>query len=63
MASIAPSTPEIKLETKPDREPPTEKMPGHWLLARMGKRVLRPGGIELTSQLLAQLSPQPSAGS
>lgn len=31
-------------------------MPGHWLLARMGKRVLRPGGIELTRQLLDQLA-------
>jgi hypothetical protein len=37
-------------------EPPMEKMPGHWLLASMGKRVLRPGGIELTRQLLAKLS-------
>jgi len=26
----------------------THKMPGHWLLAKMGKRVLRPGGLELT---------------
>ena len=25
----------------------TTKMPGHWLLARLGKRVLRPGGREL----------------
>lgn len=31
------------------------KMPGHWLLAKMGKRVLRPGGRELTSQLLTAL--------
>lgn len=31
------------------------KMPGHWLLARMGKRVLRPGGLELTRQMLASL--------
>lgn len=30
----------------------TSKMPGHWLLARMGKRVLRPGGRELTKQML-----------
>ncbi|MEM9555902.1 MAG: methyltransferase domain-containing protein [Acidobacteriota bacterium] len=30
-------------------------MPGHWLLARMGKRVLRPGGLELTSRMLAGL--------
>lgn len=28
------------------------RMPGHWLLARLGKRVLRPGGIELTRQML-----------
>lgn len=25
---------------------------GHWLLARLGKRVLRPGGVELTRTLL-----------
>ncbi|WP_341728198.1 class I SAM-dependent methyltransferase [Brooklawnia sp.] len=28
---------------------------GHWLLAKMGKRVLRPGGIELTRRLLGAL--------
>ncbi|BBZ17563.1 class I SAM-dependent methyltransferase [Mycolicibacterium gadium] len=28
-------------------------MPGHWLLARLGKRVLRPGGLELTTRVLA----------
>jgi SAM-dependent methyltransferase len=38
------------------REPAVEKMPGHWLLARMGKRVLRPGGLELTRQLLRELA-------
>ncbi len=27
-------------------------VPGHWLLARLGKRVLRPGGLELTTRLL-----------
>ena len=31
------------------------RMPGHWLLARLGKRVLRPGGIELTRQMLDAL--------
>lgn len=36
--------------------PRVEKMPGHWLLAKMGKRVLRPGGIELTEQLLSELA-------
>lgn len=30
-----------------------ERMAGHWLLARLGKRVLRPGGVELTRRLLA----------
>ena len=34
----------------------TTKMPGHWLLARLGKRVLRPGGRELTRQMLNGLS-------
>lgn len=29
------------------------RMPGHWLLARLGKRVLRPGGVGLTRKLLA----------
>lgn len=31
------------------------KLPGHWVLARMGKRVLRPGGLGLTQKLLAAL--------
>lgn len=37
---------------------PTESVPGHWLLARLGKRVLRPGGLGLTTALLdeAQLA-------
>jgi SAM-dependent methyltransferase len=35
--------------------PPLEKMPGHWLLARMGKRILRPGGRELTQRLMQHL--------
>jgi len=34
----------------------TEKAPGHWVLARMGKRVLRPGGMELTRRMLAALN-------
>lgn len=32
------------------------RMPGHWLLARMGKRVLRPGGLELTRTMLDGLA-------
>lgn len=42
------------------REPSLEKMPGHWLLARMGKRVLRPGGLELTRRMLAELAIGPN---
>jgi len=30
-------------------------MPGHWLLARLGKRVLRPGGLKLTGSMLHSL--------
>lgn len=33
-----------------------DKMQGHWVLARAGKRVLRPGGIELTRQMLDVLA-------
>lgn len=36
------------------------RMPGHWLLARLGKRVLRPGGLELTQQMLDALNVKPS---
>ncbi len=40
----------------PGAELDLSKMPGHWLLARMGKRVLRPGGLELTRAMLAALA-------
>lgn len=33
---------------------------GHWILARLGKRVLRPGGLALTRELLSRL---PASGS
>ncbi len=42
------------------KELDTTKMPGHWLLARLGKRVLRPGGRELTQQMLDELNIQSS---
>jgi SAM-dependent methyltransferase len=35
----------------PERK--TADLPGHWLFARLGKRVLRPGGLALTHRLLA----------
>ena len=34
----------------------TSRMPGHWVLARLGKRVLRPGGRELTRRMLDALA-------
>lgn len=33
-----------------------ERMQGHWVLARAGKRVLRPGGVELTRKMLDALA-------
>ncbi len=33
-----------------------DKAQGHWILARMGKRVLRPGGRELTLKLIESLN-------
>ena len=45
----------IMTATRPGEGLKTEKMPGHWVLARLGKRVLRPGGMELTRRMLASL--------
>jgi SAM-dependent methyltransferase len=44
----------------PRSEIPTEKVQGHWLLARLGKKVLRPGGRELTDSMLAALAVGPT---
>jgi ubiquinone/menaquinone biosynthesis C-methylase UbiE len=44
----------------PGQELKTEKMPAHWLLARLGKRVLRPGGRQLTHWMLKHLDIQAS---
>lgn len=43
----------VDRETLPLAGRRDEDLPGHWLLARLGKRVLRPGGRELTTRLLA----------
>ena len=34
----------------------SDKLQGHWILARAGKRVLRPGGLELTRRMLDALA-------
>ena len=36
----------------PQSDRPVEQAAGHWVLARAGKRVLRPGGLKLTKRLL-----------
>ncbi|MFT3942580.1 MAG: methyltransferase domain-containing protein [Ancrocorticia sp.] len=44
--------------TKGTRSGPEEqRLQGHWLLAKMGKRVLRPGGMEMTRRILGQAKP------
>lgn len=45
----------ISESTLPGAKLNTANMPGHWLLARLGKRVLRPGGLELTESMLQAL--------
>jgi len=47
--------PHVLEEYCPCAQLDSERIPGHWLLARLGKRVLRPGGLELTRKLLAAL--------
>ncbi|MFV0252607.1 MAG: methyltransferase domain-containing protein [Beutenbergiaceae bacterium] len=42
----------------PQSNRPIESVQGHWLLARLGKRVLRPGGLELTTSMLRQADPR-----
>lgn len=51
----------VQVERLPGGELQTEKMPGHWVLARLGKKVLRPGGVELTNAMLAALPVGPGA--
>ena len=40
-------------EALPISQRPASNAPGHWVLARVGKRVLRPRGLELTLQMLS----------
>ncbi len=39
-----------------NKQPNVERQQGHWVLAKMGKRVLRPGGRELTEKMIAKLN-------
>ncbi|MEW6860804.1 class I SAM-dependent methyltransferase [Trueperella pyogenes] len=54
-SSESPATPE---GAHGQRSGPEEtRQQGHWLLAKLGKRVLRPGGLELSRKLLAAAAP------
>jgi len=44
---------------EPDHNPRIASQ-GHWMLSQMGKRVLRPGGVELSREMLAALHITPS---
>jgi len=54
------SAPSKEHDTLAVSGPELDKAPGHWLLARMGKRVLRPGGRELTEKLITALKITPA---
>ncbi|MEM6363231.1 MAG: methyltransferase domain-containing protein [Planctomycetota bacterium] len=56
MAVLSPPEIDHGSPSMPGDSLPIERMPGHWLLAKMGKRVLRPGGIELTRWMLDNLA-------
>ncbi|MCC7084169.1 MAG: class I SAM-dependent methyltransferase [Pirellulales bacterium] len=43
------------IQSLPGQDLDAKTMPGHWLLARLGKRVLRPGGIAMTRWLIGSL--------
>ncbi|KFI52256.1 class I SAM-dependent methyltransferase [Bifidobacterium biavatii] len=47
---------DIPASCLPQSDRDVEHMQGHWVLARLGKRVLRPGGERLTKRMLAQVT-------
>jgi SAM-dependent methyltransferase len=54
MAIISPTSSPVS-EAVPAANLDPSRVAGHWLLARMGKRVLRPGGVETTEWILRSL--------
>lgn len=46
----------VNLHLLPGEGQRLEKMQGHWVLARAGKRVLRPGGLALTRRMVEALT-------
>ncbi|NEG72671.1 class I SAM-dependent methyltransferase [Bifidobacterium ramosum] len=52
----AAGTADIPPASLPQADRDAEHMQGHWVLAQLGKRVLRPGGERLTKRMLAQVT-------
>jgi len=50
----------VQSELALGREGDMDRIPAHWLLAQMGKSVLRPGGVELTEAMLTALEIRPA---
>ncbi|KFI94150.1 type 11 methyltransferase [Bifidobacterium saguini DSM 23967] len=50
------STANIESSQLPQADRGAEHMQGHWVLAQLGKRVLRPGGEKLTKRMLAHVA-------
>jgi len=50
----------MKKEQLPQDGVPAEKMQGHWVMTRLGKKVLRPGGMVLTRRMMQDLQIQSS---
>ncbi len=46
----------MKADTIPQQSLDVDKTQGHWVMARLGKTVLRPGGMELTKKMMGDLS-------
>jgi SAM-dependent methyltransferase len=55
-AAMTPSERTAQSAVLPLSQRRVEDVPGHWLLARLGKRALRPGGTAMTSRLLRDAS-------
>src|SRR5690606_29165362 len=54
-------TPGDQLNLEPHKPEATSTLttataPGHWVLARLGKKILRPGGLAATRMLLSQMN-------
>ncbi len=43
-------------EQLPENDMHADKMQGHWVMARLGKKVLRPGGMNLTKKMMKALA-------